>query len=453
MSSRVLAISRERRIVEQHAGALGLAAPDPAAQLVQLGEAEALGLLDHHDRGGRHVDADLDHRGGDQHREPPVGEVGHHRGPSRPPAAGRAPGRPGRRTPGAAPRRAPRRRRGRRSPTPRPAGRSRTPARRRRRPCCSRSTISPTRVIGAARVATGVRPGGFSSMRETSRSPKTVSSSVRGIGVADMASRCAASPLACSRVALGDAEPVLLVDHRQGQGVEGDVVLEERVGADRDRRRAAGQRRQLLGARPRPCRGRSAAPPSPRGWPAARRGSRSAGGPGSRSGPSAPTAGRPRRRRPWPAWRPPSCRSRRRPAPAGSSARRTARSARISLRVRICAPVSRKGRAASTSSASALGGDRRRRLRSCGPPCAARAPAGGRRARRRRGAAAPGRCGDEVGLGSRVRAAPSSASRHAGQRCCASQAGSCHSGSSGARASASSAKRRTPREGRPAVAG
>ena len=60
--------------------------------------------------------------------------------------------------------------------------------------------ISPTRLIGTARVATGVRPGGFSSMRETSRSPNTVSSRVRGIGVADMAIRCAASPLACSRL-------------------------------------------------------------------------------------------------------------------------------------------------------------------------------------------------------------------------------------------------------------
>ena len=43
-----------------------------------------------------------------------------------------------------------------------------------------------------ARVATGVRPGGFSSIRETSRSPKTVSSRVRGMGVADMASKCVA---------------------------------------------------------------------------------------------------------------------------------------------------------------------------------------------------------------------------------------------------------------------
>ena len=33
---------------------------------MQLREAEAFGVLDHHDGGFRHVDADLDHRGGDQ---------------------------------------------------------------------------------------------------------------------------------------------------------------------------------------------------------------------------------------------------------------------------------------------------------------------------------------------------------------------------------------------------
>ena len=33
---------------------------------MELREAEALGVLDHHDGRGRHVDADLDHRGRDQ---------------------------------------------------------------------------------------------------------------------------------------------------------------------------------------------------------------------------------------------------------------------------------------------------------------------------------------------------------------------------------------------------
>ena len=56
----------ERRLVEQEAGrALGAAA-DAAAQLMELREAEALGVLDHHHARLGHVDADLDHRGGDQ---------------------------------------------------------------------------------------------------------------------------------------------------------------------------------------------------------------------------------------------------------------------------------------------------------------------------------------------------------------------------------------------------
>jgi hypothetical protein len=43
-------------------------APDPPAQLVQLGKAKAFGLLDHHQRRIGHVDADLDHRG--RHQQP-----------------------------------------------------------------------------------------------------------------------------------------------------------------------------------------------------------------------------------------------------------------------------------------------------------------------------------------------------------------------------------------------
>ena len=44
---------------------------------MQLREAEALGMLDHHDGRFRHVDADLDHGGGDQQIEPAAGEVRH----------------------------------------------------------------------------------------------------------------------------------------------------------------------------------------------------------------------------------------------------------------------------------------------------------------------------------------------------------------------------------------
>ena len=43
--------------------ALGGPTADPPAQLVQLGQPELLGVLDEHERGLRHVDADFDDRG------------------------------------------------------------------------------------------------------------------------------------------------------------------------------------------------------------------------------------------------------------------------------------------------------------------------------------------------------------------------------------------------------
>ena len=49
--------------MHEQAGARAGAAADAPAQLVQLGQAEALGALDHHQRGIGDVDADLDHRG------------------------------------------------------------------------------------------------------------------------------------------------------------------------------------------------------------------------------------------------------------------------------------------------------------------------------------------------------------------------------------------------------
>ena len=66
MASRAWAFSDKRAFVEQHAGRRLVAAPDPAAQLVQLGEAEALGMFDHHDRRVRHVNADFNDGGGDE---------------------------------------------------------------------------------------------------------------------------------------------------------------------------------------------------------------------------------------------------------------------------------------------------------------------------------------------------------------------------------------------------
>ena len=47
-------------------------AADPAAQLVELGQAEQVGPLDHHHRGVGDVDPDLDHGGGDEHVDLPL---------------------------------------------------------------------------------------------------------------------------------------------------------------------------------------------------------------------------------------------------------------------------------------------------------------------------------------------------------------------------------------------
>lgn len=75
-------------------------------------------------------------------------------------------------------------------------------------------------------------------MVEVSRSPNTVSATVRGIGVAVITSRCGVSPapgaLARRAVSLFDAEPVLFVDHHQSEVVELHGVLQQGVGADHD---------------------------------------------------------------------------------------------------------------------------------------------------------------------------------------------------------------------------
>ena len=71
-------LARLRRL-EQEAVRLVAAAPDAAAQLVQLREAEAVGVLDHHRRRVRDVDADLDHRRGDEHVHLGGGERAHRR--------------------------------------------------------------------------------------------------------------------------------------------------------------------------------------------------------------------------------------------------------------------------------------------------------------------------------------------------------------------------------------
>ena len=53
----------QRLLIEQDATALFRAASDPPAQLMQLRKPHALSMLDYHQTGIRHIDANLDHRG------------------------------------------------------------------------------------------------------------------------------------------------------------------------------------------------------------------------------------------------------------------------------------------------------------------------------------------------------------------------------------------------------
>ena len=90
----------------------------------------------------------------------------------------------------------------------------------------------------------GVRPGGSSSMTETSRSPYRVSESVRGMGVAVMHQDVRGVPVDQGFVhqafALQDAEAVLFVDDDEAEFGERDVVFDQRVGADGELRLAGG---------------------------------------------------------------------------------------------------------------------------------------------------------------------------------------------------------------------
>ena len=94
------------------------------------------------------------------------------------------------------------------------------------------------------------RPDGGVRRFETSRSAYRTWPSVRGIGVAVISSTCGEEPcgLRLELVALSDAEAVLLVDDHEAEVGEGDALLEQRVGAD-DERRHAGRDRLPRGRR------------------------------------------------------------------------------------------------------------------------------------------------------------------------------------------------------------
>ena len=216
----------ERALVEQQAGRAAGAAPDPAAQLVQLREAEALGVLDHHDRRLGDVDADLDDGGGDQRPWSRRAGSAPSPRPSPAPSSGRGRGRPRRRTSCAGLRRAPRPRRGRASRSPRPAGRS---SRRARPSAIARptpATTSSSRSIGMRAGVDRLAAGRLLGQR-------------RDVHVAEIGEHQRARDrrrghhqeidrlaLAGEREALVDAEAVLLVDHGEAEVAEGDALLE-----------------------------------------------------------------------------------------------------------------------------------------------------------------------------------------------------------------------------------
>ena len=145
-------------LVQQQTEARVRSAPDPPAQLVQLRQPEAFGMLDHHHRRRRHIDADLDHRRRHQQpasarrRTPPASR----RAPPRP--AGHAPAPPRRRTARAARRTAPRPRPGPAPRSPPPAGTPNRPAR--PRPACApphpaHPAASPASATSAHRLPPG----------------------------------------------------------------------------------------------------------------------------------------------------------------------------------------------------------------------------------------------------------------------------------------------------------
>ena len=76
-------------------------------------------------------------------------------------------------------------------------------------------------------------------------SPYWASVRLRGIGVAVITRMSARAALLAEVHALADAEAVLLVDDGEAEVGEGDVLLEEGVGADDDRGLAGGEGREL----------------------------------------------------------------------------------------------------------------------------------------------------------------------------------------------------------------
>ena len=227
-----------------------LAAADPAAQLVQLGDAVALGALDHHHRRVGDVDPDLDHGRRDQHVGRAGGEGLHRRrllrrGHLAVEDADAEVAQLGRREPlrlslgglalhllGLRDQRAddeglpalaqP--------PADELVGGRRARPRRRRRVCDRLAAGGQLAQRGRVEVAVG-------GQRERARDRR------RG-HVEDVRRHPLRLPCASSARALLDPEAMLLVDHAEAEPGELDRRLDQRVGADDQAQLAAGERVQ-----------------------------------------------------------------------------------------------------------------------------------------------------------------------------------------------------------------
>ena len=344
ISIRARAASPSGALVEQQAGRTRRAAPDPAAQLVQLREAEALGVLDHHDRRLGHVDADLDHGGGDQHLASRRAGTAPSPRPCPRPSCGR----------GSRPTAAPKNARSASARSSRGGDVERLAlldqradpigARARRR---SRGrSPATTSVEPLERDARGCRSacGRAASRRARRRPCRRNRSAPACAGSASRSSPAGRPPRPWPRARAADAR-------------RSDAARRRPRGRDRGTRRspetARACRRRCRSRRPRAppaLRARSAAVSRPVSSASRRPRPRRAARIRSKCWRARISVGAisaacrpPRRRRPSRAARRPSCPSRRRPAAAAACAFRRARSARISASARVCAPVSAKG--------------------------------------------------------------------------------------------------------------
>jgi hypothetical protein len=271
------------------------APPHPAAQLVQLRDAEAIRLLDDHDGRVRHVDAQLDDGGRHQHVQARRREraqrlllrVGGQRAVQQADARGAELAQQARVLRDGGDRVIARGRLAHRADDERlPPSAIASRSGRRRRAVRRRPTHTPPRRRAAR---------GRSVRNDASRSPCSASARLRGIGVADIDSRCGtprAAP-ARERGAHGDAEAVLLVDDRQPEARQPRRRVQQRLRPDQQRDAPGGRaleqrraRRAVVAPVSARSPARGAPPPAAARAPAARRAPR-----------SAPSSGLPARRR------------------------------------------------------------------------------------------------------------------------------------------------------------